>query len=201
MNLCREAKYNICKKLINSNLTESETARPEGGTLMHYINHNAWKGKLLCNSPSRLPFPLYKGLPFLYFSGLTGGSPRLHVPGCNSLFLNKHSLLEKYLAGILFMISIFGGPYRNPQKTPDLSEAGEQTGEAPTEPTELLFLWLTLEFGGKYPPRSDRLPYLHFEPLQALFKICSESSHFSVKGHVCLLKVLIFGTSAWLLPD
>lgn len=35
------------------------------------------------------------------------------------------------------MINIFGGPYDDPEKTPDNSKAGEKIDEAPTELIEL----------------------------------------------------------------
>ena len=44
-----------------------------------------------------------------------------------------NTLFAREVPGSLFVLGQhFGGPYRDPEKTPDNSEAGEQTGVVPT---------------------------------------------------------------------
>lgn len=94
-------------------------------------------------------------------------------------------LMENYLAGVLFIFNIFGGLCGDPEKTPDSSEPGEQTGEAFVEPIELAVYSLTLELKGQFSPGSAFLVST-FEALQVLFRMCSETSYFPVKGPVYL---------------
>lgn len=85
--------------------------------------------------------------------------------------------MEKYLIDILFMINIFGGPYDDPEKTPDSSKAGEQTGEAPTELIELAVFSWTLEFEGKFPPGSESPSSLYSEAFQAPYSVSGHRLH------------------------
>lgn len=74
---------------------------------------------------------------------------------------------------------MFGGSYRNPEKTSDNCKASAQTGEVPAKPTEFIVschprgLKVNLSSGFKL------LCSLHFEALLAPFSICLKVSFFS----------------------
>lgn len=46
--------------------------------------------------------------------------------------------MEKYLDYFLFEVNMFGGSYRDPEKSSDNCKASAQTGEVPTKPTEFI---------------------------------------------------------------
>lgn len=84
--------------------------------------------------------------------------------------------MENYRADILFVGNRLHGPWKDPEKTFDNSEPGEQTREAPTAPTELAVYPSSLEL----PPGSQLQLSLHLEALHTLFGI------FSVTRPACL---------------
>lgn len=86
------------------------------------------------------------------------------------LFSNKTTFLEKYLADFLFKVKMFGGSYRDPLKTLDNFEAGEQTGEVPTEPNELTVSQQLWSLGVSLSCGSKLMCFLHLEVLQALIQ-------------------------------
>ena len=105
--------------------------------------------------------------------GLVHDYPRLQTPNCNSLLILNQPIFDGEISGSLFVLGQFWWPVQGPEKTPDGSGAGEQTGAVPTNEPIVTHCFSLQPWNLKIhlSPGSKLMPSLHLK----LSRVYSES--------------------------
>lgn len=141
------------------------------------------QGRSLWNSHPNFPFPSAKHFPLLCFNGLVHGSRWLPGLVCNPLlFLNNLIFLRRNIWLILLLLlllrSIFGGPYWDPEKTTNDSQADNKQALHPLKSR----LLADSDISEEVSPGYELLIALQFAAFQAVFGIDLQTAVFPSSG-------------------